>query len=806
MRTLLRLTIMLCFSFPAFAQNYGPDSPTLTENPISQGGTWVNGATTGIDWGDVQTTPGFFFGDKESAGCSGGSPTLCTDSTAVVTGTWSPNQAVQTVVKVNTVTSTVGREVEDRLLTTITAHSIKGYEINYSCATSTLYFQLVRWNGALGSFDQLDQGNPSTACTTGDVMTARSSVSGGTVIITFAINGVAQTFTNCSCTNPHDSSTTPGHSAILTGNPGIGFFDSLDTNFNDAGFSSFWAANEIANTCGETDVLNAFALAADGDTLAIPAGTCTWTTNIAPTLPGSMVILGAGSQTTTGGGDVTVINDSLTGSGNYALSLTIPSGKTLRVSGFTMQAGSRTIADHGTIGFECNNTANELRVDHFHLKNISTAMTVGDCFGVMDHSVADELTNNANWLHVWNPNYNKGASAGEGDGSWASATQFGTGNFFYMEANTINVGTDDCTFGGRAVARFNTMTGGASWQTHPTGGGGADERGCRAYEIYDNTATTGGGQFNFFFESSGGAIVFNNSTGNTYQNFVTLHSMRRQGNSSCGGTGTYCQAATPTGWGYCGTSFNGTGSAWDGNSPSTSGNRCIDQPGNGIGDLITGTAPSQVNQTTGIISTLNQALDPVYIVNNTWTTSGGGGYSGVNSSAEAQVLINNTNYYYDCASAFSNPSCTSFTGAFGTGAGARSSRPSNCTTGVGWLSTDQGPLGVMDECTSTNTWTNAVYTPFTCPHPLDTTGISGCSGSTPPPPAPSPTNFVWNGSVSKSVPITLTGTDAISIPVGTFNLTGSKAISLSGSATASLAVTCTCSVPGGKISCSCSAK
>lgn len=66
---------------------------------------------------------------------------------------------------------------------------------------------------------------------------------------------------------------------------------------------------------------------------------------------------------------------------------------------------------------------------------------------------------------------------------------------------------------------------------------------------------------------------------------------------------------------------------------------------------------------------------------------------------------------------------TSFNGTVGVGRGARSARPPTCTTGVAWWSTDQGSWnqggsgvqGVLDKCTSTNTWTNAWYTPYTYP-------------------------------------------------------------------------------------------
>ena len=43
---------------------------------------------------------------------------------------------------------------------------------------------------------------------------------------------------------------------------------------------------------------------------------------------------------------------------------------------------------------------------------------------------------------------------------------------------------------------------------------------------------------------------------------------------------------------------------------------CLDQPGRGQGDLITGGFPIKINSTTGTIYWPNQALEPIYIWNN----------------------------------------------------------------------------------------------------------------------------------------------------------------------------------------------
>ncbi len=85
--------------------------------------------------------------------------------------------------------------------------------------------------------------------------------------------------------------------------------------------------------------------------------------------------------------------------------------------------------------------------------------------------------------------------------------------------------------------------------------------------------------------------------------------------------------------------------------------------------------------------------------------------------------------------------CTPFNGTTGTGWGPRSLRPTTCTfdsmtgAGVAYWSTDQGSWntsggggqGVMDLCTATNTWTNAVYVPYDYPNPLATVTGGSCT-------------------------------------------------------------------------------
>jgi hypothetical protein len=117
------------------------------ENPISEGGNWLNGLTDGLDWADVQTQGGVAHGTVVSLG-----PPY-NDTTAVLKGPWSDNQAACATVHLTNPTSSVFEEVELRLRTSISAHSINGYEFNFrAVADGNQYVQIVRWNGPLNSF------------------------------------------------------------------------------------------------------------------------------------------------------------------------------------------------------------------------------------------------------------------------------------------------------------------------------------------------------------------------------------------------------------------------------------------------------------------------------------------------------------------------------------------------------------------------------------------------------------------------------------------------------------------------------
>jgi hypothetical protein len=321
---LLALVPTLAWSQGTYTTNF-----PLTENPISESGHWINGGTTGLDWTNVRTTPGMAFGTMPG-NATGNS--VYADSTAVLSGTWGPTQTVQATVSViSTPSSSVSAEVELRLRTTITAHSITGYEVNCSVRTGNGYLQIVRWNGPLGNFTYLP-GGPAVQCVNGDVL--KATISGSA--ITVYLNGVQMAQAT--------------DSTYTSGSPGIGFYlqggtSALNSNF---GFSSFTA------TDGSTA---SFTMSATPSSQTVTAGTnTTYTVNVSPAggftgavglsasgLPaGATASFNPTSITTSGSSTLTVSTPGSTAAASYPLTIKGTSGSLSQTAAVTLVVNSST--------------------------------------------------------------------------------------------------------------------------------------------------------------------------------------------------------------------------------------------------------------------------------------------------------------------------------------------------------------------------------------------------------------------------------------------------------------------------------
>jgi hypothetical protein len=220
-----RITSILLMCWRLSAMNYRTTF-TASENPISQGGSWYNGADDGIDWCNVQASIGYAWGVGP---CS----VEFADPTAILKGAWGPDQTVQATARIGKVNPSYYQEIELRLRTTVRAHNISGYEVNFG--VSHPYLEIVRWNGPLADFTYLGPTckYPSvcgrvTGFTIHNGDVAKATISGSEIRV--YVNGVLRAAAT--------------DSTFTAGNPGIGYNYGCDGTYADFAWKNFSASDE----------------------------------------------------------------------------------------------------------------------------------------------------------------------------------------------------------------------------------------------------------------------------------------------------------------------------------------------------------------------------------------------------------------------------------------------------------------------------------------------------------------------------------------------------------------------------------
>jgi hypothetical protein len=423
------------------------------------------------------------------------------------------------------------------------------------------------------------------------------------------------------------------------------------------------AADINATSCSQADVQAAIDSAVDGDRVLVPAGTCTWSSQVLVQNKG-ITFEGAGI------GQTTIVNN-LTS--DAVLRFNFQAGDPMTdVTGFTFDANNLNTGGKPFISLN-GGGLNAFRMHHFEMVNLKERgirinMDGLEVSGLIDNCTFEmPATNGSKAIHIF-------GTESENSDPFSRPMELGSEKFIFVEDCTfdfadVNDGAQDASGGARYVFRHNTIV-----NSHP-GHHGADSggyRGVHSFEIYENTfnRTVSNNVRLLYFRSSTGVVYNNTYTGN--YGFPEMNNYRS------------CQSNPP--WGSC----DGT-SSWDENSSGGEGYACLDQ----IGHIFTENSGG------------SNDLEPLYF----WSNTLDGSQANIHvvgfecSRLTTLHVIEDRDFYNEDAS---------FNGTSGIGVGTLASRPSTCTPDVGYWATDESKLY---RCTATDTWT-LKYTPFTYPHPL----------------------------------------------------------------------------------------
>jgi hypothetical protein len=228
-----------------------------------------------------------------------------------------------------------------------------------------------------------------------------------------------------------------------------------------------------ARDCSATSVEQAILEAAEGGTVSVPPGTCTWDRDV--TLASkSLTVRGAGVGATT-----LILGAQLVIEG--------ADKKPFRITGLSFTQLS------GLHGIRVSSNATSFRIDHCSFESSdfgadSIFVGGGIAYGVIDHV---DFTRAA--VHLEGPLGATGRTGHDGDASWALPPSFGTAGAVFIE---------DCSFQGSGPTdrRGALSTGGGARyvfrhnaaRNAPIYSGGtcvSPSRGTFGYEIYENVLT-----------------------------------------------------------------------------------------------------------------------------------------------------------------------------------------------------------------------------------------------------------------------------------------------------------------------------
>ncbi len=272
-----------------------------------------------------------------------------------------------------------------------------------------------------------------------------------------------------------------------------------------------------AASCSSSDVQTAINASSSGDTVVVPSGSCTWSSQVTAT--GGVIIQG---QTVCNGAPGVQVT-SCTDNTNITLAYSNYRG-TFYISGCSASAFCtltgvtfiNAVSQIGSIVLTGTHGQVSFRVHHCHFKNSGGVMLFEQStYGLNDHLLFDDTSAGAVPFNF------DGDFASRGYQNWTDPTNPGSNEAIYVEdslenmSGASNEGFFDAYAGAKIVIRYNTLNG-----NNMGGGHGTDSGNYRSvvwYEIYNNNISSSPGNETPLMNTRGGTVIFFNNvvTGST---------------------------------------------------------------------------------------------------------------------------------------------------------------------------------------------------------------------------------------------------------------------------------------------------
>lgn len=271
------------------------------------------------------------------------------------------------------------------------------------------------------------------------------------------------------------------------------------------------AAAYTAASCAESDVTTAIGLASNGDTVTIPAGTCTWTQTL--NIRKAVTLTGSGtanaSPSTFGAGNPTTIITHQASGGLISVS-GLTNGQFVRISLLDIEPSGDYGYPISLMGICSAGGCPLFRLDNIlwgktnewteYPRGAGTLISTDNMFGVIDHNTIPAPPTMTGTSQFANINHTSWQGIGNaGDNSIVAPSTFGTNQSVYLENNSLYMVSWPVTEnefpilsypgagGSRITGRFNQIT---AWNAGVFGYHGSETSGRsrtgRQMEVYGN--------------------------------------------------------------------------------------------------------------------------------------------------------------------------------------------------------------------------------------------------------------------------------------------------------------------------------